>query len=336
MPSTSIRKSKVFASILPSKKFIQLILPLAALILCCPAGTPSEPIAVPGWRLLASPEYLWPADGAIYYSFTTGGSTKVHLVVINIGSGNWKVRPAINTVNIPTSSCAEKSSSSAAINGGYFNLSDGLSASYVVIDGKQVTDPASNQALVDNPKLKPFLPAILNRSELRVLADRAGALTLQIAAHNDPIPAALTLVHSLQAGPRLLPNLTSKQEAFVRKGFDGKDVDGISSMKPAARTAIGITPDGYFMLLCAASTKQDPESHGLTLSELAELLKSLGCSEALNLDGGTSTTMFIRTATPREHRQSQMPIGHTVCGRTPETHVKSVLLLQKAKVPDPN
>jgi exopolysaccharide biosynthesis protein len=36
------------------------------------------------------------------------------------------------------------------------------------------------------------------------------------------------------------------------------------------------------------------ESHGMTLPELAEFLKILKCKNALNLDGGGSTTMWIQ------------------------------------------
>lgn len=44
-------------------------------------------------------------------------------------------------------------------------------------------------------------------------------------------------------------------------------------------------------------------------------MKGLGCTEAINLDGGASTTMFAGTT--------------TVCGKKPETRVKSILLLEQ-------
>jgi exopolysaccharide biosynthesis protein len=39
---------------------------------------------------------------------------------------------------------------------------------------------------------------------------------------------------------------------------------------------------------------QPNTSSGMTLTELADFMKSLGCESALNLDGGGSTTMVIR------------------------------------------
>ena len=37
-------------------------------------------------------------------------------------------------------------------------------------------------------------------------------------------------------------------------------------------------------------------SVGMTLAELASLMRELGCSDALNLDGGGSTTLWTRGA----------------------------------------
>lgn len=286
--------------------------------------------SVPGWRELSSPEYLSGNSGAIYYSFQTRDGTRIHLVVVDTKSGKWKFLPVLNEQTATTSDCAEKHKASAAVNGGYFNLSDGASTSYVVMDGKQVADPHKNQALVENAKLAPYLNVIFNRSEIRFLEDGEGKVSIDIAPHEYALPAGKKLVHALQGGPRLLPILTSKHEAFLRTNPDGTEADSIGSLKPAARTAFGITPDGYAMLLCAASPKQDPESHGLTLIQLTELMRSLGCSEAINLDGGTSTTMFVRTIAQADSSQSSLPTGRVVCGKKPETLVKSVLLLAPA------
>lgn len=39
------------------------------------------------------------------------------------------------------------------------------------------------------------------------------------------------------------------------------------------------------------------ESAGLTLSQLAQVMKDLGCTTAYNLDGGGSTTMVVKPHT---------------------------------------
>jgi hypothetical protein len=282
------------------------------------------------WRELRSPSYLWPGDGAIYYTLDTANGSKAHLVVIDLKRGKWNLKPAVNDPTAATSETANKFQASAAVNGGYFNLSDGASASYVVIDGKEVANPRINKALTENPKLATYLEHIFNRSEIRILVDESGSQAVRIMQHNDPVPQGLRLLHSLQAGPQLLPTVRDREEAFVRIELDGKEADSIGARRQAARTAFGITDDGYAMMLCVAPNNQDGESHGVTLVQLAELLKNLGCAQAINLDGGASTTMFVRLRTAAADSPLAVTPPAVVCGRTPETKVKSVLLLQKA------
>ncbi len=61
------------------------------------------------------------------------------------------------------------------------------------------------------------------------------------------------------------------------------------------RTAVGISDDGQYIYFVVIDGRQDGYSIGATLKETAEWLKKVGASEGLNLDGGGSTTMVIRT-----------------------------------------
>ncbi len=90
----------------------------------------------------------------------------------------------------------------------------------------------------------------------------------------------------LCAGPRLLKDgkvdVASKEEQFKKDVAEGK----------APRTAVGITKDGG-VLLVVIDGRNPAVSMGLTLQELAELLLDLGAYNAVNLDGGGSSTMVI-------------------------------------------
>jgi hypothetical protein len=59
------------------------------------------------------------------------------------------------------------------------------------------------------------------------------------------------------------------------------------------RTAIGITPDRVAVLV-TADGRHSGIAEGLTMREMALLMKALGCDNAINLDGGGSTTMWVR------------------------------------------
>lgn len=56
-----------------------------------------------------------------------------------------------------------------------------------------------------------------------------------------------------------------------------------------ARTAVGVLPNGYWVFV-VVDGKQPDLSLGMTMSELADFMADLGCTNALNFDGGGSTT----------------------------------------------
>jgi hypothetical protein len=309
---------------------------------CCAADV--EPTSEPApqhvapWRTLKSVESIGPRNNIEFYELLTENGSIAYLCVLSIKDTGLIIAPFFNESNTPTSSVARKHNALVAINGGFFNLNDGESTSYIVIDGKPQCEPKENKSLVNNPKLKPFLKVIFNRSELRILTDNNGARSIQIAKHNDPIPHGLRLQGSIQAGPQLLPVLTDEQEAFVRTApggahggttHSGAMVDSIGSHKTAARTACGITSDGHLMLVCVANKRQNEYSAGVTLAQLADMLRKLGCQRAVNFDGGTSTTMVI--CSQKWDGGSGGPCQiKSVCSSKPETQVKSGLLIRTA------
>lgn len=96
--------------------------------------------------------------------------------------------------------------------------------------------------------------------------------------------------HVLGGGPRLLeagaPKVTAEAERFQADVAKGR----------APRTAVGVTPSGE-LLLVAVDGRDARASIGLTLPELATLMQELGSRDALNLDGGGSTTFFLEGKT---------------------------------------
>ncbi len=100
----------------------------------------------------------------------------------------------------------------------------------------------------------------------------------------------------LAGGPNLVSNgqinVTYNQEVF----FGGSGLDGGSNR---ARSAIGFTADNKVIMLIAETGAMLPGgnfvfSSGATLNQMAQFMIDLGCVEAMNLDGGGSSTMAIR------------------------------------------
>ncbi|MDR2361612.1 MAG: phosphodiester glycosidase family protein [Prevotellaceae bacterium] len=72
------------------------------------------------------------------------------------------------------------------------------------------------------------------------------------------------------------------------------------------RTAIGYTNDRKLILFACEGRDKTPDTPGFTLTEMANILKDLGCVEALNLDGGGSSCMLVNgqeTIKPSEGSQ---------------------------------
>lgn len=76
---------------------------------------------------------------------------------------------------------------------------------------------------------------------------------------------------------------------------DGELVAGLddAAINLAPRTAVGFADGGRRMFLVTVDGRQR-DSRGLTIRELGALLERMGADEALNLDGGGSTTMVAR------------------------------------------
>lgn len=83
-------------------------------------------------------------------------------------------------------------------------------------------------------------------------------------------------------GPGLIKNGTVAVTA-------NSEVEQSLSSNP--RTAVGMIEPLHYIFL--VSDGRTDESAGLTLLQVAELMKELGCTEAYNLDGGGSSTMWF-------------------------------------------
>lgn len=89
----------------------------------------------------------------------------------------------------------------------------------------------------------------------------------------------------LEAGPMLIKdgkiNITSDEEVFFNSSIP----------KVHPRSAVGKTADGKIIYLVVDG--RQAESRGVDLIELATILFNLGCIDAMNLDGGGSSTLVV-------------------------------------------
>lgn len=108
---------------------------------------------------------------------------------------------------------------------------------------------------------------------------------------------------AMGAGPTIVhrgrEHVTWRQEAFGAHVSAGR----------APRSAVGYTHTGEILLL-TIDGRQPKHSAGASLRELARLMIRLGATEAINLDGGGSTTMVVQgRVTNRPSGGSERPVG---------------------------
>ena len=197
---------------------------------------------------------------------------------------NANIRPYIKKSLAFNKDIFAKTGAELVINAGYFDPNNKKTSSYVVIDGKTVLDPTTNNSLMTNSSIKPYLNLVLNRTEFRVL-DCHGQTKYDIAAHNAKPPFRCQIKHSIQAGPMIYPDLRLSREYFVMKDKDGNVTrDSITALKKCARTAIGIKDGDVYIIIANIY-------HKLTLPGLYKICEDLGLEKAMNFDGGGSTSL---------------------------------------------
>jgi hypothetical protein len=147
--------------------------------------------------------------------------------------------------------------------------------------------PRDGQLLTGTGDAARFLRDVaLPRSRVEVtLALRAPGRPLELSQQ--------TLV--VGGGPRLLRGgrvaVTARVEGFAPPQAPAFFGSFVVARQP--RTLAGVRADGR-LLLVTVDGRRPGWSTGMTLPEAARLMRSLGARDALNLDGGGSTTMTVR------------------------------------------
>jgi exopolysaccharide biosynthesis protein len=170
--------------------------------------------------------------------------------------------------NTPTSKQAGAAGATAAINGGFFNVKTGGSVSYLKTKGMIVdSDTAGRWPRNTN----------LNGA---IMIDSSGDLSIGKRMPNSWFDSHGGYIDVLVTGPLLLEN----RQKSVMPG-----TSLVTNTHP--RSAVGVR--GCHKVIFITVDGRDREAAGMTLYELAELMRLLKCSDAVNLDGGGSTTMWI-------------------------------------------
>ena len=201
-----------------------------------------------------------------------------------------------------TSWLAQKHDAVAAVNGTFFDTKKGGSVDLIRIDGKTLdtTILGKNQTRIEHRQAA----IVIERNKLRIVY---GGLAPRWDQQR-PEPNVMV------TGPLLL--LDGQPHPLLKNAFN-------DNRHP--RTCACVTTDRRVILLTADG--RHANAAGLSLPELTQLMKWLGCRDAINLDGGGSTTMWL--AGQGENGVVNYPSDGKTWVRTVERPVSNVLLLKR-------
>ena len=199
---------------------------------------------------------------------TTVNNTQVYVADITLNSSDYlKTAFAQNAygtnVTAKTSVTAADNNAILAVNGDYYGAN---STGYVIRNGVVYRDTVREAS--SNGDL-----AIYKDGSFKVIYED------QISAEqlvNDGV------VNLLAFGPALVENGEIVVDTNTEVG---------QAMASNPRTAIGIIDENHYIIV--VSDGRTSESEGLSLYQLAEVMKSYGAKTAYNLDGGGSSTLYF-------------------------------------------
>ncbi|MDQ7850858.1 MAG: phosphodiester glycosidase family protein [Armatimonadota bacterium] len=136
-------------------------------------------------------------------------------------------------------------------------------------------------------------------------AEGQGPLLTRTLTANQPVRLNLVIqpgkvVHALGGGPRLV------RDGQVHVPFRWEAFSAAFARRRTSRSAVGITAAGKVLLV---TVEKSARSRGMTLVELAGLLRDLGAVQAMNLDGGGSSTLVVGGRVVNRPERTQRSVG---------------------------
>ena len=307
-------------------RFLQIFLAFVLMSASCKKATVATytpPVITPvtatnlitlpaGWKVSTTLGSAYPAGIQVYEFDTIFQVKRLKAVCVAYDSknANFELKPALSATSITPSAyaAAEPGITYATINGGYF----GGGQSFSLVKYNNVVSSPNIKALtrVFNATNTSYYPT---RAAFGIISTGApsAAWVYSVGAGNDnvfaypapspnlvntapqPVPTATfpagggvwNTISAIGGSPMLVYNsniqITDNEELIV-----------IDNAGDRPRSAIGYTASGIVMVM-AVEGDNPPSYRGINLPLMAELMRSMGNTHAVNLDGGGSTSLVI-------------------------------------------
>ena len=210
------------------------------------------------------------SDGNISVNLTekTVNETQVYVADITLSSSDYlKTALAQNSygtnVTAKTSVTAAENNAILAVNGDYYGANN---SGYVIRNGVVYRDSVREDA---------------SNGDLAIYKDGSFKIIYEDQVSADQLVQD-GVVNLLAFGPSLVENGEISVDTNTEVG---------QAMSSNPRTSIGIIDENHYIII--VSDGRTSESKGLSLYQMAEVMKSYGVKTAYNLDGGGSSTLYF-------------------------------------------
>lgn len=198
----------------------------------------------------------------------TVSNTQVYVADVTVSSSEYlKTAFAQNTygnnVTAKTSETAANNNAILAVNGDYYRAN---TTGYVIRNGVVYRDTVREDS---------------SNGDLAIYKDGSFKIIYEDQVSADQLVKD-GVVNLLAFGPSLVENGEIVVDTNSEVG---------QSMSSNPRTAIGIIDENQYIII--VSDGRTSESEGLSLYQMAEIMKSYGVKTAYNLDGGGSSTLYF-------------------------------------------
>ena len=194
----------------------------------------------------------------------------ISLIEIDPGAG-LKVGVTVSDKMRETSKMASEQGAIAAINGSYFDMKRGNSVCFLKVD----------RQVVDTTTLGEFARRVTGAVSIRKGKMKIISWNRQIEKQYKGKKGIV-----LASGPLMLKDGRYCDWSLCEKDF-------IRTKHP--RSAVALTKDGKILFI-TVDGRFPKHAGGVSIPELAHLIRILGGKDALNLDGGGSTTLWLSGA----------------------------------------
>ncbi len=197
-----------------------------------------------------------------------------HLFVLEIPAGSPRRLAFVYDTNLTeVSLLAQRHGALAAVNGSFFDMDKGNPLCFLRIDGITVGENTPGKEDYVNRKYYQYATLALSGGQIRFVVPDSSRLW------ENTMPDS----NIMTAGPMLIRDGKMMEQRDDRSFVTHRH----------NRTALGRKKDGT-VLLVVADGRFKHQAEGLSLPELERIMLWMGCTDAINLDGGGSSTMYVQ------------------------------------------